>query len=998
MKKTTIIIVMAVLCLSFEANAQLFTGRVVDVKDQAPLAGAIIKVQGQQQTALSNDDGYFELNLPSGKHVLHVQYLSYAAKEVVITLPLKAPLLIELTATENVLKEVEINAGYYTIKERERTGSISKVSAETIGKQPISNPLMALQGTVAGVVVTQTTGMPGGGFEVQVRGRNSISSGSNPLYIIDGVTYPSNEISSGSSTVIYSTSGANPLSLINPDDIESIEILRDADATAIYGSRGANGVILITTKRGSSGDLKIDAKITQGFSKVAHRVDLLNTAQYLQMRKEAFANDGLTPSLTDYDVNGTWDQNKYTDWQEELIGGTANTTNAALSLSGGNEKSNYLIGGNYYKEGTVFLGDLSYKRTNLNASLNIGSPSDRFSVNFKANYGHIESNLTNYDFTALIYLSPNMPDMLNEFGGLNWSNNEIYVNPMSYLNLINESSTDNLLGNVALSYKILKGLTFKASLGYNAIKRTELIVKPLSAYAPAFGLTAQNRTSEFVNNFNNSWIVEPQLTYKSKIGPGVFDSLLGFSFQENTGDYRTIRGTNFSSDELMRSISSAAMLTPLTFNSSAYKYTAIFARLNYSISNRYFLNVTARRDGSTRFSTANQFANFGAIGAAWVFSDESIIRENFPFLSFGKIRASYGVTGNDQIGNYGYLQLWSAGNTYQGNGTVSPNRIANPNYGWETNWKAELALQLAFLKDRLNFELSFYKNNSSNQLIGLTLPSSTGFQSIQANLPGEVQNTGWEIATNFKILDLKDWKWQVGFNLTVPKNKLKAYPGLESSTNAFVYEIGMPLNIRKNYNVSVNPETGLYVFEDKDGNGSRNNADRYLNGFIDPKYYGGLQNSISFKQMKLSLLFAFTKQDGVNYLDGPALSPGRWTPSSPYGNQLTEVLNRWQKPGDETSLQRFGTTTATNSPFTDLKLRSIKSFSDASFIRLKNIFFSYGLPKEWAAKMKIANAEISFQGQNIFTWTNYIGLDPETQSMSNLPPLRTLTMGLKLTL
>lgn len=968
-------------------------GRVTDNLGNS-IPGATVRVKDGNLVTATNKDGAFELHKVAEGSVIIITVVGYSPKEIIASSDFG---IIVMEVSTSKLDEVKINAGYYSVSERERTGSISKVTSVTIDKEPINNPLQSLQGTVPGVLVTQTTGVPGGGFTVRIRGQNSISSGNDPLYIIDGVNFPSAKISSSSlDDPILSSAGANPLSMINPGDIESIEILKDADATAIYGSRGANGVVLITTKKGRSGNPQVNAKISQGISQVAHQMNLLNTDQYLQMRREAFGNDGLIPDATQYDVNGTWDQTKYTNWQKELIGGTANMTNATASVSGGNATGNYLVSSNYDKEGTVFPGSFGYSRFSLHSNLSLGSITDRFSATFSTSYSYLKSDLLQTDLTSLILLSPNAPDPYDQYGSLNWSNNTVYVNPMAYLLRTNSSGTNNLVSNITLNYRLFKGLIFKVSAGYNLIKREELIKTPLSSYSPAFGFNATNRVTSFVNNSIDSWLAEPQVSYKSKLGPGSLDALLGLSFQQNNSEYRAINGSGFNSDALMESITSAALLTPFSLTNTEYRYTAVFARINYNLQDKYYLNVTARRDGSSRFGEGNQFANFGAVGAAWVFSDEKLIKEQLPILSFGKLRASYGVTGNDQIADYGYLQLWNSSATYQGISTITPSRLSNPNYGWETNRKIEAALQLGFIQDRLSLEISYFTNRSSNQLVGIPLPLSTGFQTIQANLPAEVENTGWEFETNFKVLKKENWQWSAGFNLSIPHNRLVSYPGLATSTNAFNYVVGRPLTVRMDYNVTVNSQTGLYVFEDKDGNGARNDADRYISDFIGPKLYGGLQNAIRFKQINLSFLLAFTKQTGLNYMSGTLNNPGRWLPNSPFGNQSIEVLNRWQHTGDEVSIQRFGTASATSTPYLNARTNGSQSISDASFIRLKNVALSIGLPKQWVKMMKVSQAEISLQGQNLFTITGYKGLDPEIQSLNNLPPLRTLMVGLNL--
>lgn len=977
-------------------------GRVLDENNE-PLVGAVVKVKGGKQATSTNSKGEFLLKNVDEKAILEISFLGYVHQEIKATEKMGD---IKLVMSEDNLQEVQINAGYYTVTERERTGSISRITSKEIEKQPVNNVLMALQGRVPGLQIVQQTGIPGGGFSVQVRGRNSISSGNDPLYIIDGIIYPSTRMSGSTTSAIFGGSGltgygANPLANIDPNDISTIEILKDADATAIYGSRGANGVILITTKGGVIGKTKVETNITRSYSQVGHRLNLFRTEEYLAMRREAFKNDGTQPGPTDFDINGTWDPQKYTDWQEVFIGGTAKATNASLNVTGGIEKNNYLIGGNYYKDNTVFPGDFGLERVGIRSNINIGSKADRFNATLTANFSHLKQDLLITDLTNYIFLAPNTPDLFDNNGKLNYSNNTLAVNPFSFLFQPNDASVNNLIGNVNLSYRLLKNLTLKSALGYSYITRNEFLKIPLYSYNPSYNFTSADRNSRFSDNYNNSLIFEPQLDYNSKIGLGNLNALIGMSLQNNSSQFRTIQGSDYTSDELMDNIGAAANITNRQMDFSEYKYIAAFARLNYSLSQKYFINLTARRDGSSRFGSDKQFANFGAFGAAWLFSREEYIKEKLPFLSFGKLRASYGVTGNDQIGNYGYLQLWSSTSTYQGKSTITPGgRAPNPDFSWEKNRKAEASLQLGFLKDRVNLEVSFYKNKSSNQLIDNALPLSTGLTSVYSNSPAEVQNSGWEFDGNIKILDNKSWQWSSSFNLSIPKNKLIAYPGLTTSPKAIDYEIGQPLSIIKTYNVTVNDQTGLYVIEDYNNNGvtQDDKGDRYIIKYLGQYFYGGLQNSIKYKQFSIDFHVFFAKQNGRGYKSYVPNTAGIYGYGNEFSNQTTEILNRWQSVGDKTYTQRFGTTSAVNSANNSIRTFGNQSIVDASFIRLRNVALSYSLPRKWLSSVKISNVVLNIQGQNIFTITKYVGLDPETQAFNTLPPLRTLMIGLNVTL
>jgi TonB-linked SusC/RagA family outer membrane protein len=966
-------------------------GSVLDENNE-PLVGAIIKIKGSSMSTITNSSGGFLLRNVDENARLVISFIGFETQEVKAS---KNVGTVKLMLSTDKLQEVEINAGYYSIKDRERTGSILRVDANTISKQPVNNVIMALQNRVPGMEIVQTSGVPGGGFRVQIRGKGSLISGTNPLYVIDGVVYPLSKINSANSQVI--TEDASPLSLINPGDIESVEVLKDADATAIYGSRGANGVVLITTKRGSSGNTKVNFNVYQSISEVGNRVKLLNTEQYIAMRMEAFRNDGISPAATDVDVNGTWDKNRYTDWQEKLIGGTSNGTTANLNVSGGNKSSNYLVGGNYYREGTVFPGDFNYSRGGAQASINFGSVETKLTANFTANYSRTTSHLPSTDPVANIAWAPNAPDPLDAFGKLNWYFNDkpIGSNPMTFLYNTIDANTDNLIANAIINYKIIKGLNLKGSVGYNTLKRDEFSKRPNIARDPATNPTALNRTSQFANNFNNSWIAEPQINYEMVLRKSKINALLGMSFQQNQSEFRNIQASNFNSDELMENIGAATTFTIPEINFVNYKYTALFTRVNYSHDDKYFINLTGRRDGSSRFGPNKRFANFGAVGLAWIFTEEGFVKNNLPFLSFGKLRVSYGITGNDQVPDYGFLQLYNTSPTYQGISTLATSRIANPEYSWETNNKAEVALQLGFLQEKINLQIAHYVNRSSDQLVFTPLPSIVGTNGVFENLPATVQNAGWELEGNFKVINDQMLMWSLGFNLTIPKNKLLKYPGLADSRYATTYIIGQPTTIKRFYNTTVDPKTGVYLVEDFDKNGQQNDADMYLNKFIGQIFYGGLNSSLQYGQFNLDFLFSFTKQNGNSSLNGITYSPGFFF-NGVAPNPLTIVLDRWQNEGDKLDVRKFSTTGTAN--FNLARNQGKQSVSDDSFMRLKNISLSYQLPKQWITKLKLSDFHFSLQGQNLFTITKYKGLDPELNVANRLPALRTISLGLKLTL
>ena len=960
------------------------SGIITDGED--PLSGVNVLVKNTARGSISNLEGRYSVSA-SANDTLVFTYVGYKTQEIAVG---NAPIInVIMEVDAQALDAVVINAGYYKVSDREKTGSITRITAAEIENQPVSNPLAAMQGRMAGVNIVQTTGVPGGGFSVRIRGRNSIRpDGSEPLYIVDGVPYST--LSLGNINISSVLGGAqNPLNGINPDDIESIAVLKDADATAIYGSRGANGVVLITTKKGKAGTTRFQISTSTGVGSITRRMQLLNTEQYLEMRRQAFANDGITEyPFNAYDINGTWDQNRYTDWQEELLGETAYYTTASTSVQGGSEETQFLVRGNYEEQTTVFPGDFKYQKGGALLNLNHTAKTDKFSMQVNANFVTDKNKLppTNLVYDAYS-LPPNAPSLFTENGDLNWEEGT-FTNPLAQLNGDYQSKTNTLIGNAVISYRPFKGLEAKANLGYTKNEVEEYKTSPHTIYNPDFGLDS-SFSSIFLNNGNRrSYIVEPQLAYNFKIGKGRVEVLAGGTVQHELTAKEVQFASGFANNNLIENVAAASNVSIVSDTEEIYKYRALFGRINFNWDHKYILNLTGRRDGSSRFGPGKQYTNFGAVGAAWVFSEEGFIKNQLPLISFGKLRGSYGTTGNDQIGNYGFLDTYTFGGlSYQGLQGLSPTQLLNPNYGWETNKKLEAALELGLFNDKLNISASYYRNRSSNQLVGIPLPGTTGFTSILANLPATVENTGWEFELTTSNFQNDSFSWKTFINLSLPRNELIAFPNLEGSTYANQYVIGEPLDILLLYNATgVDPQTGIYTFEDVDGDGSitkPNDAKTIAN--MAPKYFGGFGNSLRYANFSLDFLFQFVKQQGRNFFAGGTL-PGSMT------NQPVEVLDNWQQTGDDASIQLF--TTGIDQEATLAYVNnsaSTASVSDASFIRLKNVSLSYKIPIPENLNM---GCRVNIRAQNLLTFTKYKGPDPETQVFNNLPPLKLITAGI----
>ncbi|MFV8326860.1 SusC/RagA family TonB-linked outer membrane protein [Flavobacterium sp. ZS1P14] len=957
-----------------------------------PLPGVTISIKGKPTATISDFNGHYSI-VASPDDTLVFSFMGFKTEIV----PIHGQKIINIQLQEDVtsLQEVRVNAGYYSVKESERTGSIAKITAKDIEKQPVNNPLAAMQGRMTGVNITQSTGTPGGGFDIQIRGMNSIrTDGNAPLYIVDGVPYSSQSLGSVMTSGSILAGTVSPLNNINPSDIESIEVLKDADATAIYGSRGSNGVVLITTKKGKQGKTKFNLNAYSGFGKVTRTMNLLNTPQYLAMRKEAFANDGITeyPAYA-YDINGTWDPNRYTNWQKELLGGTSHSNNIQAAVSGGNAETQFLLSGNYRKETTVFPGDAHYDKFAVHNSLTHRSADERFQLNFSADYSTDKNSLPASDlmYQATI-LAPNAPALYDAQGNLNWENGT-WNNPLSYLKGTYLANTNNLIANTVLLYKVLPTLELKTNLGYTESHVQENRTAPSTMYNPAYGLGSEVSMLFLNNATRRSWIIEPQINWKKTLGGGEINMLAGTTFQKQTAQQLSQYGSGFSSNSLLHNLAAAAYLTITSDQLTVYKYQAFFGRLNYNWKSKYIINLTGRRDGSSRFGPGNRFANFGAVGAAWVFSKEEFINNNNnSFLSFGKLRASYGTSGNDQIGDYQFLDTYEiTGNNYNGVIGIQPARLFNPAFGWETNKKMEGAVELGFLKDRIFLTAAYFRNRSSNQLVGIPLPGTTGFSSLQANLNATVQNTGLELELRTVNFQKNDFNWTTTLNLTIPKNKLVEFPDLEGSTYANTLVIGKTLSIQKVYHFTgINPMTGTYEFEDYNGDGKITGPeDRQWIEDTAPRFFGGFGNQLSYKNWGMDFLFQFVKQKARNYL-----YTASWV--GDFSNQPVAVLNHWPQNGTTAEIQQY--TTGANAAALDayfLYSNSNASISDASYIRLKSISLSYTIPKEWVNGM---TGKIYLQGQNLLTLTNYKGADPENQSAFYSPPLQQVTLGINLSL
>lgn len=945
-----------------------------------PIAGATVSIKNTPLITTSDSEGRFVLNNVPDNAILIVSGAEFETVER--SVGKQTFFTIQLATRVGTLDETIIIA-YGKTNRRQSTGSVSKVSKHEFEKQPAGNVLATLQGRVAGLQTTPISGAPGANVIVQIRGRNSIANGSSPLYILDGVPFPSGTLNNG---VGGAGTTSSPLDNLNPADIESIEILKDADATAIYGSRGANGVILITTKKGLAGKPVFNARAYAGMGIVTRKIDLLNTEQYLSMRREAFKNDGATPTVVNAPDLLLWDSTNYTDWQDVLLGETMRISNINLSLSGGSSETQFLIRSGYHKETTIMPGDFMSEKINGLISLNHNYKKWRISAT--ASYMLNTNRLPREDISARISLPPNTPAIYNNDGSLNWANSS-WTNPMSFLLRKFTNKTSSINANGTVEFSVFSNLVLKLSAGYSSLILNEHGTTPKKSFNPSLNSTA---TATFGRRHVSTTIGEPQVTYALTKGKHRVDAVVGLTIQQTSQQGVLQTGSGYASDDLLGSLRSASTITVNVETDTRYRYAGSFARVGYSFNQKYLATATVRRDGSSRFGPANRFATFGSFAAGYVFTKENLFSSQH-VLSYGKLKASIGKTGNDQIGEYKYLDLYSPYSfAYQSVVPFYPAQLYNPAYGWEEVSKKEIGIDLGFLRDRLLFLVNYYHNQTSNQLVFYPLPTTTGYQGILKNLPAKIRNNGWEIEANVSIIRAKKVLWSITGNLTIPKNKLVAFDGIENSSYAESYIVGEPLTIvRKLEFTGVNPSNGLNTFRDFDANGIVSSPEDQQAVFnLGQRFYGGIQQNLEIGKFSISILFQFSKQPfASNYLTRFG-QPGRLE------NQPVWVLDRWTKVGDVSSIQRFSATSSSaNLAFLYLK-SSDQSVSDASFIRLRNIYLTYNFLTPSLKRAGIGSFEVFIQGQNLVTITKYKGLDPETQTF--LPPVKLLTAGVNFSL
>jgi|Laugresu1bdmlbsd_1035121.scaffolds.fasta_scaffold00019_14 TonB-linked SusC/RagA family outer membrane protein len=997
--------------VSAMAQDRTVTGTVSSQGDGQPLPGVSVQVRGTKIGTQTGADGKFTIKLSQGQNALTFTFIGFNSKTVNVSSA--SVLNVSLEEDTKALSEVVI-VGYGTQTKREITGSQATVKAADIANAPLLSPEQALQGRAAGVQVTQASGTPGGGISVRVRGPSSIGASNQPLYIVDGVP-----INTGSYTQLAAGGQlTNSLGDINPSDIESLEVLKDAAATAIYGSRASNGVVLITTKRGSNQPTRFSFNSYYGVQDVYKTLETITGPEYITLMNEAVGNWAATQGANPAGYNYTWltgglssDPSAYptTRWQDEIFRSAA-IANYDLSIRGGNDRTKFSVSGSYFDQAGIVIGS-GFKRYSGRINLD-NKVSDKFTVGVSSSFSNSLTNRINNDnniygvVSGSILLGPHVP-VFNANGTYGGDPVSSVDNPVaSALETTFEAVNNRLFANTFAEYKFSDNLKLKSSFGIDYLSSRDRRFYPTTVNA---GRGAKGSGAEGYNQEVN-YINENILSFnKTFAGKHALNAIAGVTYQTSKYESVYASATGFPGNDIRR-ISAGAVKTDASSSGTSWGLVSYLARANYTFDDKYIIQGSVRVDGSSRFGANNRYATFPAASVAWRVNEENFLKKA-EFISDLKLRASYGQTGNQEIGNFGSLGLFGVG-AYIQTGSLAPTQLENADLTWETAESYNLGLDLGLFQNRISLTVDAYQRDTKELLLGQPLVGSSGFLSIQKNI-GNVQNKGLEFGLNAVIADSKSFKWDANFNVAFNENEVtKLYGGIPFASGfASWVEQGQPLGAFRGYRVdrlfqsqteiSASPTQSSFTrpgdikFKDLNGSNSITSLDQEIMGQGLPTYFGGLTNNLKYKNFDLSFFIQFSGGNQI-YNNTRAFSEGM---NSVFG-QTAAVLNRWTPTNTNTNIPR-----AVYNDFNNNRRVSDRFLEDGDFIRLKNATIGYSLNPSLAKRLKLSSLRIYASGQNIYTKTKYSGLDPEVSTFSDtntapgtdfltFPQARTFTFGI----
>lgn len=990
-------------------------GTVSDQNNGSPLPGATVILIDTNYGTATNVDGEFEFtDVPEGTYTLRVSYVGYVQITRTVDVNQDLDLNLSLSMDQQSLSEVVVT-GYGSIVREEMTGNITSVTARQIEEIPVNSFESALQGQASGVFIQKGTGKLGQGINIRVRGTSSVSASSQPLYVIDGIPVTAESQST--------TADTNPLADLSPNDIESIDILKDAAAAAIYGSRAANGVVLVTTKRGQAGATQVNVTLERGVSSPTNRKEWLNADEYIELFTEAaerspfgdLSGEYLENNWFDFFAQGTdWRSREVdTDWQDESFQ-DAHNTDFNMQVSGGTESTRFFISGGISDQVGITRGD-EFNR--MNARLNLDhTASDKLIVGMNLGVSRTENIRISNDnafSTPLqaIAQPPISPVYTPQFENDNLvgfsdepNENTLYYNFIRHVQGVDNNQTVfRNVGNLYADYSILPNLQFRSELGLDLLFQNE------DYYADRNTNTGENTNgygdSRIVNIIN--YTTNNYLTWDTQFAEDhKLTAVAGMSFQNSDRFLTFVSGTNFPTDSFTK-LASAADITGGSSTQTVFRFLSYFSRANYTLKDRYLLSASARVDGSSRFGENERYGFFPSVSAGWIMSREDFM-DDIGFLTFLKFRASYGLTGNANIGNFPSRGLFQ-GTGYAGLSGLFPSQTPNPDLKWERTTQYNFGVDYEIFGDRVSGEIDYYIKNTDDLLLNVNVPATTGFTSQLQNV-GELENKGFEFVVNTHNF-VGEFQWTTSFNIAFNRNKITDLGGqiIEGGFLNRAVE-GEPIAVMwgKEY-AGVDPDNGdaLYYLHSEDGEnydaGTTNSfqdANNVVIGDPNPDFIGGVGNRFNYKNFDLNVLLQFVSGNDV-YNGG-----GRYQSANGdfFDNQTKDQLERWQEPGDNTDVPEARLFGANGSN------PSSRYIHDASYLRVKNVILGYTLSQSALEKLNLRRVRLYVSGLNLLTFTDYPGWDPEVNtdlySQSNnlnignefysVPQSRTISFGVNI--
>lgn len=1039
-KKIIFLCVLVCLSLNTYAQTKKITGKITELNGTA-VQGATISLKGSPISTLSQTDGNYSITIPEkGNNVLVFSFVGYASQEVVIRN--QKTINVNFQTQVNDLDEVVV-VGYGTQKKRDLTGAVAKVDMGDVLKAPVRSFEEALGGRVAGVQVTSTDGQPGSPTSIVIRGNNSLTQDNSPLWVVDG--FPLENPNNNS---------------INPADIESLEVLKDASATAIYGARAANGVIMVTTKKGRVGKTVFNFNSSYGAQDIIQKVKVLSAYEFIRFQNE---NDP-TNTKSRYFSNGeTVDSYKNiagTDWQDAVLQAKAPIVSNTLSMSGGNAATKYYVSLSAFNQNGIvkysgynrYQGRFRLDQT-VNSKVKVG-----LNINYSSlkSYGTIPSNISGSSQTSnLMYSvwgyrpvfgSAVITDLMTSDPLFEGDPNDGRFNPVETITYeLRDRFSNTLYGNLSLDYKINNDFAFKSMIGYtNDQDRNEEFnnSNTRSGSPSTVSGRANGVNGSFIYNTANSYVIENTLSFNKKIGKNNIDAIGGFTMQEASRFIYGASAAQLPNERL--GLSGLDEGIPSKISSSKTKNTlaSAIARVNYSYEGKYLASLSFRADGSSKFTPENKWGYFPSASIAWRFSEEKFM-EDINIISDAKIRLSHGIIGNNRVSDFAYLSTLNSPivQAYPFNGTLSsstvPYTLGNPNLKWESTQQTDLGLDLSLFKKKLSLAIDLYKKNTTDLLLYADLPTSSGFARAYKNI-GEVENKGIELTLSANLISKNKFNWNSSFNIAFNDNKIVSLNGGQeallttinwdnqwNSTPAYIAKVGQPIgqfvgyiwdglyqikdfnvspagayvlksNITSNTANSSNNgriQPGYIKYKDLNGDLIINDDDKAVIGNAAPLFTGGFTNNIKFGNFDLNIFFQYS-------YGGQVLNANRLVFEGNSGrtlqNQFESVLNRWTI--DNQNNEMFVAKGSGD------KVYSSRVIEDGSYVRLKTMQLGYNLNSKMIKRLKLQSCRFYVSGQNIVTWTNYTGYDPEVSAYNSAltpgfdysvyPRAKTITLGL----